>query len=63
MFTCLHHLLTNIQHKTPDAIALYHKHTVVSYRQLGEQVSQQARALRSIGLARRQRGGFFYPSG
>jgi len=57
MITLLHHILD----KNTDAIAVRHKQSSYSYRQLGQKVKQQAQALVGLKLAPQQRVAIYLP--
>jgi amino acid adenylation domain-containing protein/non-ribosomal peptide synthase protein (TIGR01720 family) len=48
---CLHELFAEQAVRTPDAIAVHHKETKLSYRELDERSSELAAYLRGLGLS------------
>ncbi|MDD2725086.1 MAG: acyl-CoA ligase (AMP-forming), exosortase A system-associated [Methylovulum sp.] len=61
MPTLFHHLLTETQAISPDAEAIVHKKLTWTYKQLGQLVQQQARALQALNLQPQQRVAVYLP--
>lgn len=61
MASCLHHLLANNLSTTPEACAIVHKDSRVTYQTLASSVDHQANALQSLGLKRQQRVAIYLP--
>lgn len=61
MTICLHHLLFNKSDASPDADAIVHKDSRVTYQQLARQVEQQSIALQNLDLKRQQRVAIYLP--
>ncbi len=61
MPNCLHQLLLNSANQMPDAVAVCHKDTSYTFKQLANQVARQAQALQAIHLKRQQRVAIYLP--
>ncbi|MFZ2450403.1 MAG: acyl-CoA ligase (AMP-forming), exosortase A system-associated [Methylovulum miyakonense] len=61
MPTLLHHLLTETQTISPDAVAIVHKQSSWTYTQLNNLVQHQARALQALNLQPQQRVAVYLP--
>lgn len=56
---CVHQLLEEQVEKTPDAVALIHDHTSITYLELNQRANMLARRLQSLGVGADVRVGIF----
>jgi len=61
MSNLLHQLITHQANETPEALALQHKETEVSYAALAEKIEQVSRGLLALGLKRNDRVATYLP--